>query len=113
MKMTIRRGPLLCLAMLAALSGCAANPVCDDDQGSIDAVTLCPGASKSCNDSPCTIYYLMPDGSGDYLVTGNGIRIGEFPPGEKVNLGAYWESYYFDVVGADVARAYVFIGQTP
>ena len=108
-----RFGLLFSLVALATLSGCASNPSCGDDRENFDVVTICPGASRSCGASPCTVYYLMPEGSGDYQVIGNGIDIGEFPAGEKANLGAYWESYYFDIVGADVPRAYIFIGQTP
>ena len=108
-----RFGPPLALAALATLSGCASNPSCGDDRENFDVVTICPGASRSCGESPCTVYYLMPEGSGDYQVIGNGIDIGEFSAGEKANLGAFWESYYFDIVGADVPRAYIFIGDTP
>ena len=108
-----RFGPPIALAVLSALSGCASNPSCGDDRGNFDAVTICPGASRSCAAVPCTVYYLMPEGSGDYQVIGNGIDIGEFSAGEKVTLGAFWESYYFDIVGADIPRAYIFIGETP
>jgi len=76
-------------------------------------ITLCPGASRACAAVPCTVNYEMPEGSGNYRVIGNGIVIGDYPAGEKVNLGAYWESYYFDIEGADVPRSYVFIGETP
>ena len=113
MKMNSRCNHVLAVAALAALSGCSSNPVCDTDDGNYDVITLCPGASRTCAAVPCTVYYEMPDGSGDYQVIGNGIRIGGFPAGEKVNLGSYWESYYFDIEGANVPRSYVFIGETP
>jgi hypothetical protein len=52
----------------------------------------------------------MPEGSGRYRVTGNQVLIGEFPAGERIHLGSFWDSQYFDVVGMDVPRAYVFMG---
>ena len=36
--------------------------------------------------------------------------IGEYSAGKKAHLGAFWDSQYFDIVGADAARAFVFMG---
>ena len=113
MKTISRFTSLLALASMATLGGCASSPACNTDSGNYDVITICPGASRACAVAPCTVYYEMPEGSGDYQVIGNGLRIGDFPAGKKVSLGAYWESYYFDIEGADVPRAYVFIGETP
>ncbi len=113
MHMITRFGPPLTLAALSTLSGCASNPSCGDGSSNFDVITLCPGASRSCSTVPCTVYYVMPEGTGSYQVTGNGIDVGEYPAGKKVNIGSYWESYYFDIVGADVPRAYAFMGDTP
>ena len=110
MNVIARFVPLLALTALSTLSGCGSNPTCGADGGNFDSVTICPGASRTCANAPCSVVYMMPEGAGRYQVTGNGVLIGEYPAGEKANLGAFWDSQYFDVVGADAPRAYVFIG---
>ena len=110
MNMVARFGPLLALALLLTLSGCASNPTCGADSRNFDSVTICPGASRTCAATPCAVYYVMPAGTGSYQVTGNGVMIGEYSAGKKAHLGAFWDSQYFDIVGADAARAFVFMG---
>jgi hypothetical protein len=49
----------------------------------------------------------MPSGQGSYEVTGNQVRVGTYPAGRTVNLGGYYESQKFVIVGAKVAPVYV------
>jgi hypothetical protein len=44
-------------------------------------------------------------------VTGNEVRIGSYPAGQTVNLGQYFSSQAFKIVGANVRPAYVYIPQ--
>ena len=110
MNASARFFPLLALAALSVLSGCASNPTCGADSRNFDSVTICPGASRTCATTPCAVYYVMPEGSGRYQVTGNQVLIGEFSVGETVHLGSFWDSQYFDIVGAEYPRAFVFMG---
>ena len=94
------------LATLGLLSGCASN----ETSSSFGEVTLRPGDSKNCVTAPCTILFVMPEGTGTYTLTeGGGFKLGDYPAGETVNLGAYYTSTAFQVVGADVPTARVFI----
>lgn len=72
-------------------------------------ITLKPGETGTCQSNPCQVSFVMPPGTGTYEVTGNEVKIGDFPAGETVSLGSLFESNAIKVVGADVAPAYVYI----
>lgn len=40
-------------------------------------------------------------------------RIGEYPPGETVTLGSFWNSQEFGIKGMDVPKAYAYISSEP
>ena len=48
-------------------------------------------------------------GKGSFEVTGNEVKVGTFPAGQTVNLGGYWSSQKFAIVGAGVPPVYVYI----
>jgi hypothetical protein len=52
-------------------------------------------------------------GSGSYEVTANEVSLGSFPAGETANLGNFFQSQAFQVKGAGVPKAYVYIPQEP
>jgi hypothetical protein len=75
-----------------------------------DQITLAPGDSGTCESSPCTVFLRMPEGTGTFEVTSNSSgRIGEYPAGQTVKLGGFWSSQAFNIVGADVPKAYAYI----
>ena len=95
----------LVLATLT-LVGCASSP--NNPTGAI-AITVKPGDTGTCDTTPCQVRLVMPPGKGSYEVTGNEVRVGTFPAGQTVNLGGYWNSQKFAIVGAGVRPAYVYI----
>jgi hypothetical protein len=76
-----------------------------------NAITVAPGETGTCATSPCQVTLQMPPGEGSYEVTGNEVLIGTYPAGQAVNLGNYFESQAFEVKGAGVKKAYVYMPQ--
>lgn len=74
-----------------------------------NAIKVAPGETGNCATSPCQVTLQMPPGEGSYEVTGNQVLIGTYPAGQAVNLGNYFESQAFEVKGAGVKKAYVYI----
>jgi len=95
-------------ALLAALAlvGCASSP---NTPTGVISITVKPGDTGSCESTPCQVRLVMPPGTGTYEVTGNEVRVGTFPAGQTVNLGGYWNSQKFAIVGAGVKPAYVYV----
>ena len=78
------------------------------DGNNFGRVNLEPGCSAVCTDEPCAVHFQMPPGEGEYLVRTPGVRIGEYPAGEKVFLGAFWVgTYVFTVEGTEAPPAYL------
>jgi len=101
---------LISALALSVLTACASSG--DQVSGAMQ-VTIKPGDTASCDSSPCQVSLQMPPGSGNYEVTGNETKIGDFPAGETVSLGSLWESNAIKVVGANVPAAYVYIPSQP
>ncbi|WP_295386094.1 hypothetical protein [uncultured Thiodictyon sp.] len=89
-----------------ALAGCATSA---NQPTGVIAITVKPGDTGNCETSPCQVKLVMPPGKGTYEVTGNEVRVGTFPAGQTVDLGGYWQSQKFAIVGAKVPPAYVYI----
>jgi hypothetical protein len=89
------------------LAGCAGNPS-QFPTGIID-ITVKPGDTGDCESTPCQVKLVMPAGKGSYEVTGNEVRVGTYPAGQTVNLGNFWQSQKFTIVGAGVPPVYVYI----
>jgi hypothetical protein len=101
---------LISVLVLSVLTACASSG--DQVSGAMQ-VTIKPGDTANCDTSPCQVSLEMPPGSGTYEVTGNEIKIGDFPAGETVSLGNLWKSNAIKVVGANVPTAYVYIPSQP
>lgn len=104
---TTRMRLLTALLATLALAGCGGTPS-KDPTGVID-ITIKPGDTGDCESTPCQVKLVMPPGKGSFEVTGNEIRIGTYPAGQTVNLGNFWQSQKFTIVGAGVPAAYVYI----
>ncbi len=89
-----------------ALAGCASSP---HDPTGVISITVKPGDTGTCESTPCQVRLVMPPGTGSFEVTGNEVRVGTFPAGQTVNLGGYWHSQKFAIVGAGVKPAYVYV----
>ena len=98
----------LCISLFVAgmLAGCASSP--NDPTGAI-AITVKPGDTGTCDTSPCQVSLVMPPGSGSYEVRGNQVKVGSYPAGKTVNLGSFWDTQRFDIIGAKVPPVYVYI----
>ncbi|MCF1183667.1 hypothetical protein L0E83_09490 [Marichromatium gracile] len=101
-------GPVV-LVLVASLVGCATATRHVTDWGSI---TLAPGDTGTCTSNPCAVYLQLPPGEGRYRVTANQVDLGDYPAGSLAALGHFYDSKALEIVGAGVARAYVYIPQT-
>jgi hypothetical protein len=101
--------PLLCAA--GFLLGCQSTGRHVSAWGEI---TLAPGDTGTCTSNPCRVFFEMPPGDGNYRVdAGPGqIRIGEFPAGETVSLGSFFESGSIKLPGANVPPAYIYVPES-
>jgi hypothetical protein len=107
MKKTGRKlGQTLVTGLLPLLAACTTTGNHVTDWGEI---TLEPGDTGTCLSTPCRVFFHMPAGEGTYLVTGNQVRIGEFPAGKKVTLGSFFESNAIRVAGTDTPITYVYV----
>lgn len=99
------RAALATLATLA-LAACANSP---NEPTGVISITVKPGDTGTCESAPCQVKLVMPPGKGSFEVTGNEVKVGTFPAGQTVNLGGYWSSQKFAIVGAGVPPVYVYI----
>ena len=93
-----------------ALGACASSP---NDPTGVISITVKPGDTGTCESTPCQVSLIMPPGNGSFVVTGNQVKVGTFPAGQTVNLGGYWQSQKFAIVGAGVKPAYVYVTSPP
>lgn len=102
-----RRSRAFTAALAAlALAACANSP---NQPTGVISITVKPGDTGSCESAPCQVKLVMPPGKGSFEVTGNEVKVGIFPAGQTVNLGGYWSSQKFAIVGAGVPPVYVYI----
>ncbi len=99
-------GALASLLAALALGGCASSA---NYPTGVISITVKPGDTGTCESAPCQVNLVMPPGTGSYEVTGNEVRVGTYPAGQTVNLGGYWDSQKFEIVGAKVAPVYVYV----
>ena len=99
---TVLRSPLALAAML--LGACATHGRFVSDWGQI---TLAPDDTGTCSSNPCQVFFRMPPGEGTYEVMGTGFTIGDYPAGQTVNLGGFFESSAIKVQAADDPKAYI------
>ena len=96
---------LLSGAAVLLLSGCAGtNP-----STTYDSPTVRPGETVTCENSPCTVFFETPEGSGTHTIFQNGtVKAGVAVGGKRVSLGQYYGgSYVFHVEGTDLPKAYL------
>ncbi|NEX21928.1 hypothetical protein G3480_16720 [Thiorhodococcus mannitoliphagus] len=107
----VRYAPWLVYAIaLSVLTACASS---GDHVTGVMQVSIKPGDTANCDSSPCQVTFQMPPGSGTYEVTGNQTKIGDFPAGQSVSLGGFYQSNAIKVVGANVPPAYVYVPSNP
>jgi len=91
MNTSLRRclGLAVFLPGLALIMGCATTGGFPTGWGEI---TLAPGDTGTCWSTPCRVYFEMPPGAGSYRVTANEVKVGDFPAGQRVLLGSFFET---------------------
>ena len=98
--------PAFLFTAIAATSSFAAS---ENNFGEVE-VTLKPGASETCNSVPCIVYFVMPPGSGNYVVLANNMKAGEYPAGETAMVGKYWAGpTVFKIQGGDFSTAKLWV----
>ena len=101
------RVPIL-LAMVMALSVSCRDAGVRYSNNHFDKVTLRPGDSFICIQSPCAVYFVMPEGNGNYVIKGSNVYPQSYPAGQTVFLGSYWTGgYSFIAEGSDTPYAYL------
>lgn len=91
------------LAITTLVATLAAGLSIASGSNNFGEITLEAGSSGTCISSPCKVYFVMPPGSGEYVILANEMKVGSFPAGETVSLGGYWSGFtVFKVVGSDV-----------
>ena len=100
---------LLSVAAISLVIGCASTGRHVTDWGEID---LAPGDTGSCQSNPCRVFFQMPPGEGSYTVTGNGIKIGDFPAGKRVSIGSFFENNSIKLPGTDLPPTYLYVPET-
>jgi hypothetical protein len=96
--------PVFLLTAITATSSFAAS------ENNFGEVTLKPGASETCNSVPCIVYFVMPPGSGNYVVLANDMKAGDYPAGETVMVGKYWAGpTVFKIQGGDFSTAKLWV----
>lgn len=103
------RIPASLIVAISLLGGCASTGEHVADWGEI---TLSPGDTGTCSSSPCRVYFRMPPGEGTYRVTGTGFTIGDYPAGETVMIGSFFQSSAIKVVDAGVPPAYIWVADS-
>lgn len=100
----VRLAVWACAALL--LTACATTGRHVTDWGEI---TLAPGDTGSCQSNPCRLYLEMPAGEGKYRVTARGLDIGEYPAGQTVSLGSFFESSAIRLPGTNLPVTYLYV----
>lgn len=79
-----------------------------DNKNHFDTVTLRPGDSAICIQSPCSVYFVMPEGTGSYVVSGMDVYPESYPAGETAFIGSFWTgSYSMHAEGTETPYAYL------
>jgi hypothetical protein len=72
-------------------------------------ITLSPGETGTCQSNPCRVFLKIPEGKGSYEVIANQVKVGEYPAGQTADLGSFFNSQAFQIVGMNVPRAYAYV----
>ena len=94
------------IGALGLLSACTTT---GSHETGFDQLTLAPGDTGTCQSNPCRVFLKIPAGSGSYEVTANQVKVGSYPAGQAVDLGSYFSSQAFQIVGMDVPKAYAYV----
>ena len=80
--------------------------------GNVGEAELAPGKSVTCFSAPCAVTFHVPEGEGTYEIrqdAPNGTKLGDYPAGETVNLGSFYNSTSFYVTGGDCKPAHLWV----
>jgi hypothetical protein len=95
--------------LIGALGLLAACTTTGSHETGFDQLTLAPGDTGTCESNPCRVFLKIPTGSGSYVVTANQVKVGTYAAGQTVDLGSYFSSQAFQIVGMDVPKAYAYV----
>lgn len=98
---------ILITALVVLIIGCREDGV-RYKNNNFDRVTLHPGESAICIQSPCAVFFMMPEGTGTYIVHGSNVFPEAYPAGQMVFLGSYWTGgYSFQAKGTETPFAFL------
>ncbi len=98
----------LIFTLALGLSGCATPPA---HENNFDSVILKPGDSRICVGSPCEVHFITPKGKQNWVISGQNVYPGSYPPGKRVYLGRFYPgSYSFEIEGYKGPTSYLNVG---
>lgn len=80
--------------------------------GNVGEAELAPGKSANCFSTPCSVTFHVPDGGGTYEIrqgAPDGTKLGDYPAGQTVNLGSFYNSTSFHISGGNFKPAYLWV----
>lgn len=99
--------PMLALSALATLlTGCASSEPSGNSLGG--TLTLQPGGTVLCNITPCNVRLVLPPGDGELTVLSGTFAIGQYPAGQTVNLGSFYNPQVFTIKDSGLPAAYFY-----
>ena len=93
-------------SILLLLAGCSSV---NEGKSGFFQVTVKPGQTANCDSTPCKIMLEMPAGSGTFEVTGNQVKLGDYPAGQTVEVGSFWTPQAINIKGTDAPTAHVYM----
>jgi len=75
-------------------------------------ITLAPGDTGTCLSNPCRVFFQMPPGEGNFEVTANQVKVGDYPAGKTVSLGSFYENNAIKLPGTKIPPAYIYVPGT-
>jgi hypothetical protein len=94
------------ITLLVLLSACTST---GKHETGFDQLTLSPGETGTCQSNPCRVFLKIPEGKGSYEVIANQVKVGDYPGGQTADLGSFFSSQAFQIVGVDVPKAYAYV----
>jgi hypothetical protein len=94
------------IAAFVLLSACTSTGKHETGFGQL---TLSPGETGTCQSNPCRVFLKIPEGKGSYEVIANQVKVGDYPGGQTADLGSFFSSQAFQIVGMDVPKAYAYV----
>jgi hypothetical protein len=96
----------LLAALFTLLGGCADSRPSGNSLGG--TLTLQPGGTVLCNITPCSVSLVLPPADGELTVLSGTFAIGQYPAGQTVKLGSFYNPQVFIIKDSGLPPAYFY-----